>query len=208
MEGFARLHFEAEARDSVRGFATAGCSMSKLTARTFSGTASTGLMGLAWRDSDNSSGDSLDSSSSVASTWSGFSASVVRFDLRHAATAQQTMARTTSKDVVARDRPPLVEAWWTAVALWPCAKARQSAALRNVAMPATGLRSRADVFEIVHRVHATCRFGASSQRADDSLVILQISFVERCSPVAVRKSCDASREGVQRCARMFAWTFS
>ncbi len=112
------LHFEELARDSWSGLTT-GCSMSKDTARTLvsSGTASTGLMGLAWRDSDSSSGDSLDSSSSVASTLMGFSSSVVRFDFRHAATAQQTMARTTSKDVVARLRPPLVAGWWASVAL-------------------------------------------------------------------------------------------
>ena len=134
------LHFEELARDSWSGLTT-GCSISKDTARTLvsSGTASTGLMGLAWRDADNSSsGPSLDSSSIVASTAMGFSSIVVRFDLRHAATAQQTMARTTSKEVVARLRPPREAVWWASVALCAAATARQSAALRNVVMATTG----------------------------------------------------------------------
>ena len=70
---------------------------------------------------------------------SGFSGSiVVRFDFRHAATAQQTMARTTSKEVVARLRPPREAAWWASVALCAAATARQSAALRNVVIATTG----------------------------------------------------------------------
>jgi hypothetical protein len=136
------LHFEELARDSWSGLTT-GCSISKDTARTLvsSGTASTGLMGLAWRDADNSSsGPSLDSSSKVASTSIGFSgsASVVRCDLTHAATAQKTIATTTRSDVVARLRPPREAVWWASVALCAAATARQSAALRNVVIPATG----------------------------------------------------------------------